>query len=512
VNVHTAFVKVTYEDYARLTTEPSLDVLYQMITDRDSFTDMYDLGPRAQYKDEVKEIQMTLYRLANSNLLRDYCDTYISSHDPRLVYLLSHIDSMPKKIKASPKGRGEKDATPFRGSGPALDSRLYGLLLILVSIVLCIVIWRIEALQGLLAPEGQLPSVVEFDRYRMERAGFIIAFIILLPLGAYLLMRLFSRERVRVYVLGGTSIAIILAILEIVFMNYAQSAADGRQLSHMVWMSRYWRGYVPDFDKRPNPMSLRDINTISDAGDETIFVIGDSFGAGDGIADDRHIFSSLLRDSLSQRNHIRIKLVNLCERGANSQRELENLVMTSKNTGIVPSLVLWEYYANDIEDIAIAHHLELKYTAPSLLERFGFSVFRRTSFLTDFIFWNNIHRVPQQQYQAYLENIYNDPSCISDHLKTFVDAARWCQEHNAVLVVVIFPMLGAPEWSENVYAQKLGRYLGEKLGVPSIDLCRPITAISPAGRMVNKLNPHPSEAVHMLTAQMILKALSRRAH
>ena len=56
VNTHTVFVKLTYEQYSQLKDVPAPDELYKLIIDKTPLTDIYDLGPRGQYKDEVKEI------------------------------------------------------------------------------------------------------------------------------------------------------------------------------------------------------------------------------------------------------------------------------------------------------------------------------------------------------------------------------------------------------------------------------------------------------------------------
>ena len=56
VGANTAFLKLTYEDYAKLNTVPPLTELYNFILDKDPFTEMYSLGDRSRFKDEVTEI------------------------------------------------------------------------------------------------------------------------------------------------------------------------------------------------------------------------------------------------------------------------------------------------------------------------------------------------------------------------------------------------------------------------------------------------------------------------
>ena len=56
IGVNTAFLKLSYEDYAKLNTVPPLAELYNFILDKDPFTEIYTLGDRSRFKDEVADI------------------------------------------------------------------------------------------------------------------------------------------------------------------------------------------------------------------------------------------------------------------------------------------------------------------------------------------------------------------------------------------------------------------------------------------------------------------------
>ncbi len=51
ITPHSAFLKITYEEYANMKEVPSLRELDKMILDRAPFTEMYDLGERNAYPD-----------------------------------------------------------------------------------------------------------------------------------------------------------------------------------------------------------------------------------------------------------------------------------------------------------------------------------------------------------------------------------------------------------------------------------------------------------------------------
>lgn len=56
VSTNTAFLRITYEQYSKLTDAPRLEEMYNQIIDKDPITEMYNLGDRARFKDATIEI------------------------------------------------------------------------------------------------------------------------------------------------------------------------------------------------------------------------------------------------------------------------------------------------------------------------------------------------------------------------------------------------------------------------------------------------------------------------
>ena len=54
ISVNSAFISLTYEEYAKLGAAPNPEALYKMIIDKDPFTEMYSLGSR--YRNATQEI------------------------------------------------------------------------------------------------------------------------------------------------------------------------------------------------------------------------------------------------------------------------------------------------------------------------------------------------------------------------------------------------------------------------------------------------------------------------
>jgi hypothetical protein len=60
LSVNSAFISLTYEEYAKLPAAPAPDELYKMIIDKDPFTEMYNLGSR--YRNATEEINELIER------------------------------------------------------------------------------------------------------------------------------------------------------------------------------------------------------------------------------------------------------------------------------------------------------------------------------------------------------------------------------------------------------------------------------------------------------------------
>lgn len=66
INRNVAFVKITYEEYAKLQNVPTLKDLYSLIVDKDPLIEIYDCGIRTELVDDIIKIN----NLIDSNKLQ----------------------------------------------------------------------------------------------------------------------------------------------------------------------------------------------------------------------------------------------------------------------------------------------------------------------------------------------------------------------------------------------------------------------------------------------------------
>ena len=60
IGPNSAFIKLTYEEYAKLPGTPSPDELFAMLLDTNPFREIYNMGNRNNYKDAVAEINQII--------------------------------------------------------------------------------------------------------------------------------------------------------------------------------------------------------------------------------------------------------------------------------------------------------------------------------------------------------------------------------------------------------------------------------------------------------------------
>lgn len=56
ISSNTAFLNITYDDYSKFNHAPSLTAMLEMVIDKDPFTEIYNIGSRSRFTNEVNEI------------------------------------------------------------------------------------------------------------------------------------------------------------------------------------------------------------------------------------------------------------------------------------------------------------------------------------------------------------------------------------------------------------------------------------------------------------------------
>lgn len=290
---------------------------------------------------------------------------------------------------------------------------------------------------------------------------------------------------------------LVLVGAEFAFKVFVASTYDlGIGLANRNWHARYW--------KPINALGYRDHEWDNlDLADRSIVVVlGDSFAAGVGI---RHIedrFSNVLAEKLGDGYVV----MNAGIAGAQTEAELAAL----RAFPYEPDILILSYYINDTYTIALEHGLEPDfdgYVPPR-----GLHYLVDKSYLANFVYLRLI-RLPvfggqevNTSYETVLEKAYSDPQIWGEHEQDLLAIYDWTREHDATLIVVVFPDMRKPEQTSAMTARVASLFAD--LDVPVIDLGQSFAGSSPRQLMVNPYDAHPSRAVHQQVGLELYEAIS----
>jgi len=282
-------------------------------------------------------------------------------------------------------------------------------------------------------------------------------------------------------------LALVALAVEGAFTPIARSHAVGYTLAARQWFSRYW-------GRPANHLGYRDVEP-GDDGRPRIFVLGDSFVAGVGIADARERFSDRLRELLP-----RYQVHNLGWNGADTRNEYERLAACP----LRPAVVVLSYYVNDIAGAAEAlGHRVPPFTPYRDVPRAVRWLVAR-SYALDFLYWLAPHDDLAWQGSA-LAQAYTRPEVVEAHEADLQRIVDWTREKDCRLVVVLFPDLTrvaeSGPWlapAERVCARN---------GVPTLDVRELVRGRPVAETTVNRNDAHPSVWLHGEVARALAERI-----
>ena len=280
-----------------------------------------------------------------------------------------------------------------------------------------------------------------------------------------------------------------LLLCEAAFATVARSHAVGYTLAARLWFARHW-------SPPGNTLGFRDVEQADD-GRKQLFVVGDSFVSGVGIADVAERFPDRLGAQLGDG----WKVHNLGYNGVDTRYERELLA----GYPFTPDVVVLSYYTNDIVGVGAERLQEqVRYRPYRDLGRAAWLVSR--SYALDFLYWLR-PRGDLGAETGFLERCFTTPEVVAQHereLEELVDLAR---ARAPLVVAVVFPDLLAPEARAAHVAPALRVFA--RSGVPALDVRTLLAELEPEERVVNSNDAHPSPALHARVARALAEELAR---
>jgi FtsH-binding integral membrane protein len=283
------------------------------------------------------------------------------------------------------------------------------------------------------------------------------------------------------------ALAFVLLVGETVFAAVPASHAVGYTLASKLWYERYWT--------LRNPAGYRDVDRRGQRG-RPVFMIGDSFVAGVGIANVEDRMSNLMDRELAPEYRVH----NLGGLGSDTRDEYRRLLEQPEP----PAVLILVYYTNDIEKACHDAGFRMPTWTPySDLPGAGRAIVQR-SYLLDFLYWRLPHGdlVP---FESGLESCYANPAALSLHLADLKRFVTFANEHRVPLLVVAFPHLVNTEASRRLIEPVMRFFRDQR--IPLLDVSPMVERLKPRDRIVNQNDAHPSVLLNHLVADSLLVML-----
>lgn len=289
-----------------------------------------------------------------------------------------------------------------------------------------------------------------------------------------------------------TSICLFL-ILEIVFCSFVISDGFNFTLASRLWFEKYWHP-INSFGYRDIEHSPADFREK-----KVVYVVGDSFVAGQGISRIENRFSDILQRNLGDQYLV----VVIAQPGWNTADEYKALLSYPYK----PKRIILSYYVNDI----IGANLKLGYGYPVHAERPHNLILKYSvdhSYFINFVYWR-LYRFHNRDMGSkdweYLTASYSNPDIWKVHEAELSQLIFYLRNQDIDLRVVLFPNLTNVKGSALITTKVADFFQAH--GVPVLNLQPLLEGRDPSSLIVNSLDAHPNEALNKEVAELLTREI-----
>ncbi len=287
---------------------------------------------------------------------------------------------------------------------------------------------------------------------------------------------------------------LVLVFVEVALgMFFAESNGAGTTLASQRWLDKYWHP-INSFGYRDHEPVAGDL-----VGKRVVWVVGDSYAAGWGIANPADRFSDRLAEKLGPH----WKVFNIAKPGWDTRRQRDAV----SRFPYPPDAVVHTYCLNDADRAAEQQALTVPRSSRDraagwlkpAIENFH---------LPNLIYWrtrNWFTDAASTEYWNYVKACYQTPAVWDAHRADLHDLVRAYQDHTPTVVAVIIPNL-LDVSSSHLWTAQVADFF-EAEGVVPVDLTEPLSGRNPSDLVVNRFDPHANESVHALIAELVFDRL-----
>ncbi len=288
---------------------------------------------------------------------------------------------------------------------------------------------------------------------------------------------------------SATFTLIALEAVARVFLVFPDSMATTRVSE--LWWARHWTPL--------NALGYRDIphaeQRTSDT--KTLFIVGDSFAAGHGIARFEDTFHQHLARDLGNGWDV----VVIATPGMSTRDELDAIAAYP----LKPDAIILAHVWNDVNSALQAHGIAIP-GKPAMNKALRPIVLR--SYFLDFVYWRMRGlRAPMRSYLDLILSAYEDGELWETHKADLGKFTEFAQEHSAPLLVATFPALEDVQGSRTT-SSRVADYFRSR-SIPVIDFAEVFSDADPRSITVNRFDSHPNEATHKQIADILYPELQQ---
>lgn len=340
----------------------------------------------------------------------------------------------------------------------------------------------------------------------MNTISYFIGFaiILLMMIAAIILFKKVWRtaSRLRNYTMNFSlsvlTFIVLFFLIDVYFyVFFVRSDSFSFTLANQRWFELYW--------KPINQLGYRDLNYSEEElqKNQLIFVVGDSFVAGQGIKNYQDRFSNRLGEKLPKGWIV----LNIAQVGWSTTEEYQAVISHPYR----PKILILSYFVDDIR--GATHHSQVKekfrftelVTPPSPLV--GGLI--KHSYFLNFFYWEwyrYYNRQPEEVYWQRLRNLYGEGEAWRVHQEELRALVEYAKKNQVVLLPIIFPNLISMLPSKPI-VNKVQLFF-QSLDVKTIDLSSAFSRCSPADLIVNNMDAHPNELVNAQVAEILYEEIN----
>jgi hypothetical protein len=326
-------------------------------------------------------------------------------------------------------------------------------------------LWGLILLTAYGVDEAQLRAMgAKLGSSRLAGAMVMLTTIVLLLIGAETWMRLF----------------------------YITTDGYGFTAMNYHWYKNFYWGHY-------NSLGYRDDEPLADA-ETRLIVLGDSFAMGHGINNIDETFPQLLEQQLGAGFDVNV----VAQSGWDSDIEIYYL----DEYPLRPDIVILSYYLNDIDHLL---------TDPSQNPDNAFdfpdnpvaSWVILNFFVPNYIYYNLLQFTSQARATDFtnrLVDAHMDDDLWAQQAWHLNAIHEWTQQHNARLVVLLWPQIAAVE--QSIPATDRIRDFFLERAVTVVNMADHLIDRNPRDMIVNRFDTHPGVAAQRLAAAALYQALT----